>query len=120
VEWLRSRASQWKEEIQLLEEEMHCAIKFCEWKALWWDEQRHNRPNLELAHLVEGVSAYVAEQAQSEHERAVNWAAQWAEIHKTAGTVLTQYLTDEVVPQVEAIHIMIEDEDEDDDSDVYD
>jgi len=115
VEWLRcrARASRWKEEIQILEEEMHCAIQFCEWKALWWGERRHNRPNLQLTHLVEGVSAYAAEQAQTECERAVNWAGRWAEIRKTAGTVLTQHLSDEEVPQVEAIHVTIEDEDED-------
>ena len=92
---------------------MRCAIKFCEWKALWWDEQRHNRPSLQPAHLVEGVSAYAAEQAQSERERATNWAARWAEIRKTAGTVLTQYLLDKEVTQAEAIHVTIEDEDED-------
>ena len=105
----------------MLEEEMRRALKFCEWKAWWWDEQRHNRPNLQPAHLAEGVSAYAAEQAQSERERAINWAARWSEIRQTAGTVLTQHLSHEEVPQMEAIYITIEDEGKDKDEEpMYD
>ena len=45
VEWLkcRARATRWKEEIMLLEEEMHRAIQFCAWKVNWWDKQAHLR-----------------------------------------------------------------------------
>ena len=100
----------------MLEEEMRHAIKFCEWRALWWDEQRHSRPNLKPFHLVEGVSAYVAEQAQAEHECTICWTAQWAEIRKTAETALAQYLSLDGEPlQMEAIHITIEDDSEDED-----
>ena len=92
---------------------MRRAIKFCEWKALWWDEQQHNRPDLRPAHLAEGVSAYAAEQAQAERERAIHWTARWAEIRTTAGMVLAQYLSrDEELPQTEVIRVTIEDEDE--------
>ena len=100
----------------MLEEEMRRAIKFCEWRALWWDEQRHGRPNLKPFHLAEGVSAYAAEQAQAECECTICWTARWVEIRKTAGTALAQYLSlDGEPPQTEAIHITIEDDSEDED-----
>lgn len=31
----------WKEEIELLEEEMHRVLQFLQWHALWWDNVAH-------------------------------------------------------------------------------
>ncbi|KAH9957066.1 hypothetical protein BGW80DRAFT_1139194, partial [Lactifluus volemus] len=78
VEWLRcrARAARWKEEIQLVEEEMRRTLSFCEWKASWWDE-RHQARALVPFHVAEGVAAYAAEQAEAERQRALQWAVQW-------------------------------------------
>ncbi|KAG1781169.1 hypothetical protein EV702DRAFT_1177489 [Suillus placidus] len=48
VEWCKShaRALHWAEEVELLQEEMHCVLQFLEWQADWWtarhDTATHN------------------------------------------------------------------------------
>ncbi|KAG2336247.1 hypothetical protein BDR05DRAFT_978823 [Suillus weaverae] len=43
VKWCKARARMmhWKEEIELLEEEMHQVLQFLQWHALWWDNVAH-------------------------------------------------------------------------------
>ena len=38
IEWMKSwaRKEQWKEEVALIEEEMHRVVVYFEWKACWW------------------------------------------------------------------------------------
>ena len=73
VEWLKCwvRAACWKKEIQLLEEEMCCAIKFCMWKVNWWEEQACHQTWLS-PHLAEGVAAYAAKHTATEHHQLID------------------------------------------------
>ncbi|KAF8221617.1 hypothetical protein L208DRAFT_1092206, partial [Tricholoma matsutake] len=89
VEWLKccARAARWKEEIELLEEEMRCAIQFCAWKSNWWEEQAGRR-TLVFAHLVEGIAAYMAENATAECRWLVSWLSHWEAVQQWARLVL--------------------------------
>ncbi|KAF8221285.1 hypothetical protein L208DRAFT_1101868, partial [Tricholoma matsutake] len=89
VEWLKccARATRWKEEIELLEEEMRRAIQFCAWKSNWWEEQA-GRQTLIFAHLAEGIAAYVAENATAEHCRLVSWLSHWEAVRQRSRLVL--------------------------------
>ncbi|KAF8487958.1 hypothetical protein F5888DRAFT_1588436, partial [Russula emetica] len=64
VEWAKSmaQADRWEEDVVLLDEEMHCMLKFCEWKADWWVRQVPLRKDVTKP-LAEGLKAYAAEQA---------------------------------------------------------
>ncbi|KAM6496225.1 hypothetical protein JOM56_008931, partial [Amanita muscaria] len=77
----RARAARWKEEIQLLEEEMRRSIQFCEWKALWWDSQKGRQESVP-SHISEGIAAYAAEQSHAERQRVSNWTSKWVDIRK--------------------------------------
>ena len=94
VEWLRcrARAARWKEEVELLDEEMRRSIRFCEWKMTWWDSQKDQRTTVP-SHIREGIVAYAAEQANAERQRATNWASHWADIRTRAAAVLKGCLT---------------------------
>lgn len=89
VEWLRCRArvARWLEEVELLDEEMRRAVQFCEWKALWWENQGNRRQTV-LSHLAEGLMAYATEQAMAERFRAKLWASLWSDIRGRAAVVL--------------------------------
>jgi hypothetical protein len=95
VEWLRCRArvARWKEEIQLIEEEMRRSIAFCEWKASSWDKQVGARV-FTPPHVAEGIAAYAAEQAHAERQRAGQWAEEWKNVRRQAETALQHCLND--------------------------
>jgi hypothetical protein len=71
--WLKSRARahRWKEEVQLLKEEMNRTHKFLEWEEGWWLSQVNRRqPDVWVAGtrvtdviLLEGLEAYARRQA---------------------------------------------------------
>jgi hypothetical protein len=94
VEWLKCcvRAAQWKEEIELLEEEMCHAIQFCAWKSNWWEEQAGRR-TLVFAQLAEGIAAYAAENATAKRHRLVYWSSRWEAVQQRAGLVLQNHLS---------------------------
>lgn len=93
VEWLkcRARAHRWKEEIQLIEEEMRRSLEFGRWLRSWWTQQGNNRTT-STSHLREGLMAYAAEMADMEERRCISWAMTWASIRDRARMVLERYL----------------------------
>jgi hypothetical protein len=114
VEWLkcRARAARWKEEIELVEEEMRRAIQFCAWKANWWEEQAGRR-TLVSAHLAEGIAAYAAENATAERRRLLSWSSHWEVVRQRARLVLQNHLNNnEDGGEMGALEIEIEDEDD--------
>ncbi|KAG2743573.1 hypothetical protein P692DRAFT_201723247, partial [Suillus brevipes Sb2] len=78
VEWCKARARmmRWKEEIELLEEEMHRVLRFLQWHALWWDNVAHLRA-LEGAEK-EGVVAYATRQAHLRRDLSAKFETTWA------------------------------------------
>ena len=117
VEWLkcRARAARWKEEIQLLEEEMRQAICFCAWKVNWWEKQAHRRTSI-LSHLAEGIAAYATENTTTERRRLTSWSNSWVTIRQQAKLVLERQLKDqEDTTNVAVLEVEIEGEDDDDD-----
>lgn len=93
VEWLkcRARAARWKEEVELLNEEMRRAIQFCSWKGKWWKEQSNRRASVS-AHLTEGITAYALQHISAEQQRIISWLARWAAIRERAKVVLEGHL----------------------------
>jgi hypothetical protein len=71
--WLKSRARahRWREEIELLKEEMDRTHKFLEWEEGWWNSQVNRRQPTVLVGdtpvtdvtLLEGLEAYARRQA---------------------------------------------------------
>ncbi|KDQ52134.1 hypothetical protein JAAARDRAFT_198545 [Jaapia argillacea MUCL 33604] len=105
----------WVEEVALLDEEMQQAIKYCEWRASWWEKQVLCHQEHELAKplshqaasaspsifqpyssmspdLKEGLIAYALEQAYYERWHAFAWEKAWraANIQAKASTVITE------------------------------
>jgi hypothetical protein len=95
VEWLkcRARASRWKEEIQLVEEEMRRSLEFGRWLASWWMQRASIRTGI-MSHLQEGLIAYAAEKADREYRRILLWEMSWASIRERAEMVLKRNLND--------------------------
>jgi hypothetical protein len=93
VEWLkcRARAARWKEEIQLIEEEMRRALEFCSWKVKWWEQQAHRRSTVH-PHIQEGLIAYATENAAAERRRLMSWSNAWAAVRQRAAQVLEKHL----------------------------
>ncbi|KAF8230324.1 hypothetical protein L208DRAFT_1282617, partial [Tricholoma matsutake] len=81
IEWLKchARAAKWKEEIQLLEEEMRQATRFCAWKGNWWDKQAHHQTSI-LSHLTKGLATYATENAATECHQLLSWSNSWVAI----------------------------------------
>jgi hypothetical protein len=95
VEWLKSRAraNRWKEEIQLVEEEMRRSLEFCKYLHSWWLQQASFR-TANSSHLQEGLRAYASEMADKEDRRRMAWGLTWATIRERAKMVLEGYLND--------------------------
>lgn len=108
----QAQAARWKEEIQLLEEEMRHSIQLCAWKANWWEEQA-GRWTLVSAHLVEGIAAYAAENAAAKHCQLISWLRHWEAIQERARLVLQNHLSShEDGAKMGALEIEIEEEDD--------
>lgn len=119
VEWLRcrTRAARWKEEVQLLEEEMRRSIEYCRWKASWWEEQANRRARVTpsmLPHVAEGIAAYAFEQADDEREHEKQWEEKWSDIRKHTALILETFLGEKESDSVSSLNITIEDEYESD------
>ena len=93
MEWLkcRARANRWKEEIQLVEEEMRRSLEFCKWLHSWWTLKGNHRAAI-TSNLQEGLIAYAAEMAHMEERRYISWAMTWVSIHERARLVLERHL----------------------------
>lgn len=87
----RARANRWKEEIQLVEEEMRRALEFCRWLSWMWMQRGSNRTGI-TSHLEEGIMAYAAEMADMEERRRISWEVNWASIRERAKMVLERIL----------------------------
>jgi hypothetical protein len=95
IEWTKAcaRADRWQEELILLEEEMRRVLKFCEWKALWWDQRVNCGLDVAPA-LTEGLQAYVLMQAGRERVWERAWHDKWAAVRKQAKIVMHDHIID--------------------------
>jgi len=96
IEWLKChvQAARWKEEIQLIDEEMHQALEFCSWKVKWWEQQAHCRI-IVPPHLQQGLVAYATQNAAVEHCRLMSWTNIWAPVCQYTAQVLENHLKDQ-------------------------
>ena len=78
-EWMtcRARADRWREESELLQEEMRRVIGFLEWKSRSWNKRVGSRLGSITADVQHGVDCYARKQASTYHELAVSLANQW-------------------------------------------
>lgn len=78
-EWMtcRARADRWKEESDLLQEEMRRVIAFLEWKSAWWGGKVGSRLGSLTADVQHGIDGYACKQANTYHQLAVSLANQW-------------------------------------------
>jgi hypothetical protein len=95
----------WKEEVELLQEEMCHVLQFLQWHALWWDNIAHFH-TLSGAEK-EGVVAYATCQAQIHCNLGSKFKASWAQ-HLTVTTCkvssdpLALALPDLCIPELQA------------------
>jgi hypothetical protein len=89
----RARANRWKEEVQLVEEEMRRALEFTRWLSSWWIQQATIRTGIS-SNLQVGLMAYAAEMADMENRRLESWRLTWQSIRERAELVLKKYLND--------------------------
>jgi hypothetical protein len=78
IEWCkaRARAMRWREEVELLQEEMRRVLQFLRWHACWWDVTAHSR-TLPTAAENEGLIAYATRQAQIRRDLAAKFEFSW-------------------------------------------
>ena len=78
-EWMtcRARADRWREELDLLQEEMRRVIAFLEWKSSSWGERVGSRLGSVAADIQHGIDSYAHKQANTYHKLAVSLANQW-------------------------------------------
>ena len=78
-EWMtsRARADRWREELDLLQEEMRRVIAFLEWKSSSWRQKVGSRLSSVTVDVQHGIDAYARKQANTHHELAVSLANQW-------------------------------------------
>jgi len=79
VEWAkaRARAECWREELLIVQEEMHCVLAFLTWKSQWWVEQG-SKPDIDHdPALLDGIQAYAQKQAAIQTRMAKRCAAHW-------------------------------------------
>ena len=78
-EWMtcRARADRWREEMELLQEEMRRVVVFLEWKSSSWTGRVGARLGSVAVDVQHGIDAYARKQANTYHELAVSLANQW-------------------------------------------
>jgi hypothetical protein len=79
VEWCKcyARAERWKEEVELVLEEMRRVLRFFNWRSSWWHRQSKLRQDVSDA-LAEGLTAYAHKQVQILQDMGGAFAAQWS------------------------------------------
>ncbi|KAJ6570826.1 hypothetical protein DFH09DRAFT_1362492 [Mycena vulgaris] len=78
IEWAKARArcGRWREEVDLLEEEMRRIPAFLLWRADWWKEQVGRR-GLSDGPQLEGETAYALRQASLQAKLAARFMKEW-------------------------------------------
>ena len=78
-EWMtcRARADRWREESDLLQEEMRRVIAFLEWKSGSWAQKVGSRSGSVTVDIQHGIDSYARKQASVYHELAFSLAKQW-------------------------------------------
>jgi hypothetical protein len=86
-EWMtcRARADRWKEEKELLQEEMRRVVVFLDWKSRTWSEKVGVRVDSCAPDIQHGVDAYARKQAYVCREIAISFASQWLPYLKSCG-----------------------------------
>ncbi|KAJ7093352.1 hypothetical protein B0H15DRAFT_947488 [Mycena belliarum] len=81
IEWAkaRARACRWREEVDLLEEEMRRILAFLSWRAGWWRSQVGRKGLLEGPQL-QGETAYALRQAALQVELRARFLREWIDI----------------------------------------
>lgn len=90
MEWLkcRARARSWKQEVQLVVEEMRRSIEYCHWKEGWWERRRTKHMAI-CPYVNKGLTAYAVMRAREESTRAKVWSEKWKTIQTRMHEVLT-------------------------------
>ena len=78
-EWMtcRARADRWREESELLQEEMRRVVVFLDWKSSSWTARVGARLGSVTVDIQHGIDAYAHKQANTYRELAVSLADQW-------------------------------------------
>ncbi|KAJ7279177.1 hypothetical protein C8J57DRAFT_1713062 [Mycena rebaudengoi] len=78
IEWAKARARcmRWREEVDLLEEEMRRIVQFLVWRSEWWQEQV-GRKGLEDGAQLEGETAYALRQSTFQASLAASFMGKW-------------------------------------------
>ena len=86
-EWMtcRARTDRWKEEEELLREEMRRVLVYLEWKSSTWLEKVGARAGSCSPDIQHGIDAYARKQASIHREIAVSFASQWLRCLKAWG-----------------------------------
>ena len=86
-EWMtcRARADRWKEEEELLQEEMRRVIVYLDWKSRMWSEKVGIRMGSCPPGIQRGVDAYACKQAHLHREIAISFSSQWLPYLKSCG-----------------------------------
>ncbi|KAF7353234.1 CxC2 domain-containing protein [Mycena sanguinolenta] len=96
IDWAKTRARchRWREEVDLLEEEMARVLRYCDWQSSWWMQQQGRRQvdNTQL----EGETAYAVRQAAIQTQLARGFLREWAHLP----TLIRQGRAEEVETQV--------------------
>lgn len=119
IEWAkcRARAARYHEEMRWLKEEMRRVLQFGDWKEDWWRDRLPMRVDEDTA-LMEGLSAYSLEHADTESRFRQMLEGKWAGILKRAQVVLDDLAlplyadTPVEAPLVVDIEFDLEDEDD--------
>lgn len=78
-----ARVERWKEEVQLLAEEMRRVVAFLDWRRLWWlsqaDKRREVAKELE-EDLPSGLEAYAKQQADCYDCLTTSFARKWVDL----------------------------------------
>lgn len=78
-EWMtcQARADRWKEEEELLQEEMRRVVVYLEWKSQMWSDRVGIRVGLCTPDIQNGINAYAHRQSNTYNEIAVLFSSQW-------------------------------------------
>ncbi|KAJ7467369.1 hypothetical protein B0H11DRAFT_1732757 [Mycena galericulata] len=87
IEWAKARARflRWREEIDLLEEEMRRIQQFLTWRSVWWQDRVDVRGLPDGAQR-EGETAYALRQAKLSRDRCAKFAQLWSHLPELIAT----------------------------------
>lgn len=101
AEWAqtRARAERWKEEVELLQEEMRRVIRFLQWRATWWGERRDLRAGNITSDLADGIGAYALRQSVMHRGLATKFARSWLPLLQSLNKEIPAWAGDYVLPE---------------------